>query len=203
MSKAHVCLRTYYPVIRRWSRVSIEIGCLCSSFSSLLHALLSLSATDHYLLPPPPQCACRKHSQHVAADAGRTVLLVVFSVLLLLGVCACLLLLVGRRRKHHNRHSSGHSSSDSDASASWWRSVTMLMAERTADCLAKLGLDGEGNGSNGLSPNGFGHHRRSRSLRERTGVDARLERLPSGPPPGHRLNAAPLFTVIPGVNLEQ
>ncbi len=59
-----------------------------------------------------------------------------------------------------------------------------------------------GSGANGLSP-GFGHHRRSRSLRERTGVDARLERLPSGPPPGHRMTVSPLFTVIPGVNLEQ
>lgn len=114
----------------------------------------------------------------------------------------------------------------------------MMMAERAADCLAKLGLDtttittstaastttsssssstttsANVNGSLGLvdindhqlSPiaNGhYGHHRRSRSLRERTGVDARLERLPSGPAAGHRVSLSPLFTIIPGVNLEQ
>ncbi|VDM52331.1 unnamed protein product [Angiostrongylus costaricensis] len=59
----------------------------------------------------------------------------------------------------------------------------MIMAERAADCLAKLGLDG--------SFFAF----RCRSLRERTGVDHRLERLPSGP-----IHKTPLYTVITGVN---
>uniref|UniRef100_A0A914XZ92 Uncharacterized protein n=1 Tax=Panagrolaimus superbus TaxID=310955 RepID=A0A914XZ92_9BILA len=51
--------------------------------------------------------------------------------------------------------------------------------------------------TNGLIPNALNsfnpHHRRSKSLRERTGVDQRLERLPSGPPPGQK---SVLWTVI-------
>lgn len=43
------------------------------------------------------------------------------------------------------------------------------------------------------------HHRRSRSLRERTGVDQRLERLPSGPPNTKALNIP--WTVMKGTNL--
>ncbi|KAK6022348.1 hypothetical protein OSTOST_11960 [Ostertagia ostertagi] len=76
----------------------------------------------------------------------------------------------------------------------------MIMAERAADCLAKLGLDGSMHNNDipsqpsHLQPS-FGHHRRCRSLRERTGVDHRLERLPSGP-----INKTPLYTVITGVN---
>uniref|UniRef100_A0A0N5AJB0 protein-tyrosine-phosphatase n=1 Tax=Syphacia muris TaxID=451379 RepID=A0A0N5AJB0_9BILA len=68
------------------------------------------------------------------------------------------------------------------------------MAERAADCLAKLGLDSqhttshsncasavtETDSANAALPAPFGHHRRLRSLRERTGADQRLERLPSG-----------------------
>ncbi|VBB26466.1 unnamed protein product [Acanthocheilonema viteae] len=45
-----------------------------------------------------------------------------------------------------------------------------------------------------------GHHRRSRSLRERTGVDQRLERLPSGP---ITLQKFTPHTVIPGSNIEK
>ncbi|KAI6184291.1 Protein-tyrosine-phosphatase [Aphelenchoides bicaudatus] len=45
------------------------------------------------------------------------------------------------------------------------------------------------------------HHRRSRSLRERTGVDQRLERLPSGPPNTKALNIP--WTVIKGTNLDK
>uniref|UniRef100_A0A914S3P5 Uncharacterized protein n=1 Tax=Parascaris equorum TaxID=6256 RepID=A0A914S3P5_PAREQ len=41
---------------------------------------------------------------------------------------------------------------------------------------------------------------RSRSLRERTGVDQRLERLPSGPPPGPK--SFP-YTVVPGTNTDK
>ncbi|KJH52028.1 Protein-tyrosine phosphatase [Dictyocaulus viviparus] len=76
----------------------------------------------------------------------------------------------------------------------------MIMAERAADCLAKLGLDGSGHNMSlseqpaHLQPT-FGYHRRCRSLRERTGVDHRLERLPSGP-----IHKTPLYTVITGVN---
>uniref|UniRef100_A0A158P6K1 protein-tyrosine-phosphatase n=1 Tax=Angiostrongylus cantonensis TaxID=6313 RepID=A0A158P6K1_ANGCA len=76
----------------------------------------------------------------------------------------------------------------------------MIMAERAADCLAKLGLDSSAHNSDlsnqpsHLQPT-FGHHRRCRSLRERTGVDHRLERLPSGP-----IHKTPLYTVITGVN---
>ena len=118
----------------------------------------------------------------------------------------------------------------------------MIMAERAADGLAKLGLysascsngnnqqsnacNGMSNGigvSNGDEPmdtsgastapviqtnglaanpiNGFNiHHRRSKSLRERTGVDQRLERLPSGPPPGQK---SVLWTVIKGTNVDK
>lgn len=104
------------------------------------------------------------------------------------------------------------------------------MAERAADCLAKLGLDSTSPPSsattlnsvtvscsvsanedgilitspqNGLATtNCFNaHHRRSRSLRERTGVDQRLERLPSGPPPSQQKSAP--WTVIKGANIEK
>ncbi|XGW08121.1 hypothetical protein V3C99_010883 [Haemonchus contortus] len=83
---------------------------------------------------------------------------------------------------------------------SQWAALKMIMAERAADCLAKLGLDGSmHNGEIPSQPSHlqptFGHHRRCRSLRERTGVDHRLERLPSGP-----INKTPLYTVITGVN---
>ncbi|PAV63662.1 hypothetical protein WR25_07782 [Diploscapter pachys] len=67
------------------------------------------------------------------------------------------------------------------------------------DCLAKLGLDSQqppaqtvaatSASANSLAPN-F-HHRRCRSLRERTGVDHRLERLPSG-----SMHRTPLHTVM-------
>ncbi|KAI6178884.1 Protein-tyrosine-phosphatase [Aphelenchoides besseyi] len=46
------------------------------------------------------------------------------------------------------------------------------------------------------------HHRRSRSLRERTGVDQRLERLPSGPPASSEPRV--LWTVMEnGINVKQ
>ncbi|WKX93444.1 hypothetical protein Q1695_011037 [Nippostrongylus brasiliensis] len=84
---------------------------------------------------------------------------------------------------------------------SQWAALKMIMAERAADCLAKLGLDGSMHQADihhtqpsHLQPS-FGHHRRCRSLRERTGVDHRLERLPSGP-----IHKTPLYTVITGVN---
>ncbi|KAL3123411.1 hypothetical protein niasHT_004583 [Heterodera trifolii] len=121
---------------------------------------------------------------------------------------------------------------------SQWTALKMMMAERAADCLAKLGLDpaaaaSTSNGLDGIDcaannsgsmepplraatahgnvlcggtplPNaveggtanptqqaatlfGTPHHRRSKSLRERTGVDQRLERLPSGPQLRHSL----------------
>ncbi|KAJ1359430.1 hypothetical protein KIN20_018155 [Parelaphostrongylus tenuis] len=88
----------------------------------------------------------------------------------------------------------------SNSKESQWAALKMIMAERAADCLAKLGLDGSvhnpdlSNQPSHVQPN-FGHHRRCRSLRERTGVDHRLERLPSGP-----IHKTPLYTVITGVN---
>ncbi|CAD5215307.1 unnamed protein product [Bursaphelenchus xylophilus] len=130
---------------------------------------------------------------------------------------------------------------------SQWTALKMIMAERAADCLAKLGLDTNSssppsnncvnNNSNVLfstmsprtgvtetnavrimpsaqanpltktdssstltTPNTFNaHHRRSRSLRERTGVDQKLERLPSGPPPGSKPNSV-LWTVMKGAD---
>ncbi|PAV90121.1 hypothetical protein WR25_13325 [Diploscapter pachys] len=82
---------------------------------------------------------------------------------------------------------------------SQWVALKMMMAERAADCLAKLGLDSQqppaqtvaatSVSANSLEPN-F-HHRRCRSLRERTGVDHRLERLPSG-----SMHRTPLHTVM-------
>ncbi|KAL7072525.1 hypothetical protein ACQ4LE_008066 [Meloidogyne hapla] len=47
---------------------------------------------------------------------------------------------------------------------------------------------------------GAPHHRRSKSLRERTGVDQRLARLPSGPPPGQR-HSTLLWTVLKNGNI--
>ncbi|MCP9261709.1 Tyrosine-protein phosphatase 10D [Dirofilaria immitis] len=94
---------------------------------------------------------------------------------------------------------------------SHWAALKMIMAERAAQCLAKLGLDAattatpstttilppltsqsqniitttDSTAAVSVASNDLvdasGHHRRSRSLRERTGVDQRLERLPSGP----------------------
>uniref|UniRef100_A0A7E4VXE1 protein-tyrosine-phosphatase n=1 Tax=Panagrellus redivivus TaxID=6233 RepID=A0A7E4VXE1_PANRE len=155
--------------------------------------------------------------------------------------------------KNPNPATSSNTSADPSSKESQWAALKMIMAERAADSLAKLGLypasssgsgsastasstttnanpggannptsilcnGGAGGGNNnkdepmdtstgaspngGLGPNGpFNiHHRRSKSLRERTGVDQRLERLPSGPPPGHK---SVLWTVIKGNNLDK
>ncbi|VDN01727.1 unnamed protein product [Thelazia callipaeda] len=130
---------------------------------------------------------------------------------------------------------------------SHWTTLKMIMAERAAQCLAKLGLETASAASNTITTtntntsittatistpsiqnpetsqqpqnptsimdsittisttsNGivtaFGHHRRTRSLRERTGVDQRLERLPSGPVMVQKF--AP-HTVIAGSNIEK
>ncbi|KAI1720266.1 protein-tyrosine phosphatase domain-containing protein [Ditylenchus destructor] len=196
----------------------------------------------------------------------------------------------GRRNTGHTTYHTGganHFNANYPTKESQWEALKMIMAERAADCLAKLGLDtvppsqqqsstssgsppniadsklanggiiysqsqntasqqcpptqppfvreplrvlggrvsppsvssppatssaeastasklqppNTGNVSNGTlsanSPNGpFNiHHRRSKSLRERTGVDQRLERLPSGPPPGQK---SVIWTVIKG-----
>ncbi|KAK6013920.1 Protein-tyrosine phosphatase, partial [Ostertagia ostertagi] len=74
-------------------------------------------------------------------------------------------------------------------------------AERAADCLAKLGSTVPCTTTTyPVSRLIFNLHSDTidgncRSLRERTGVDHRLERLPSGP-----INKTPLYTVITGVN---
>ncbi|CAG9537182.1 unnamed protein product [Cercopithifilaria johnstoni] len=113
---------------------------------------------------------------------------------------------------------------------SHWAALKMIMAERAAQCLAKLGLDTATSTTTAntnilhpqtnqpqntttttdsaviisTTPNDLvttsGHHRRSRSLRERTGVDQRLERLPSGP---ITLQKFTPHTVIPGSNIEK
>lgn len=100
---------------------------------------------------------------------------------------------------------------------SQWEALKMMMAERAADCLAKLGLDATtpppssttssnsptststtmtdcGSNPHLGAPNAGGH-RRTRSLRERTGVEHRLERLSSGP-----VHRTPLYTVVTGAN---
>ncbi|VDO41185.1 unnamed protein product, partial [Brugia timori] len=105
----------------------------------------------------------------------------------------------------------------------------MIMAERAAQCLAKLGLNTatttatstnilhpqtsqpqniitttDSTAMVSAKPNDLvttsGHHRRSRSLRERTGVDQRLERLPSGPVTLQKFTP---HTVISGSNIDK
>ncbi|KAM3719393.1 Receptor-type tyrosine-protein phosphatase dep-1 [Dirofilaria immitis] len=113
---------------------------------------------------------------------------------------------------------------------SHWAALKMIMAERAAQCLAKLGLDAattatpstttilppltsqsqniitttDSTAAVSVASNDLvdasGHHRRSRSLRERTGVDQRLERLPSGPATLQKFTP---HTVIPGSNIEK
>ncbi|KAK0395485.1 hypothetical protein QR680_001299 [Steinernema hermaphroditum] len=155
---------------------------------------------------------------------------IVLALLVAFGVASLALLLCLNRRSEKKSlpsfvsQSSTHSSSSKE---SQWQALKMIMAERAADCLAKLGLDAAASASgqgfaggnvskesgvptapqptiihqNGaLLGNGYGAHRRTRSLRERTGVDQRLERLPSGPPPGQKMV---LYTVLKGSNIER
>uniref|UniRef100_A0A914I7S7 protein-tyrosine-phosphatase n=1 Tax=Globodera rostochiensis TaxID=31243 RepID=A0A914I7S7_GLORO len=137
---------------------------------------------------------------------------------------------------------------------SQWTALKMMMAERAADCLAKLGLDpaaaaastsnGDGDAIDGASNSsnesplraaahgnvlcggapatmsnaatigdgtnsaqqqsaatlfGTPHHRRSKSLRERTGVDQRLERLPSGPQLRHSMLPWTVMNIKAGI----
>uniref|UniRef100_A0A1I8EDX7 protein-tyrosine-phosphatase n=1 Tax=Wuchereria bancrofti TaxID=6293 RepID=A0A1I8EDX7_WUCBA len=112
---------------------------------------------------------------------------------------------------------------------SHWAVLKMIMAERAAQCLAKLGLNTATTTATSTNilhsqisqpqniitttdsttivsakPNDLvttsGHHRRSRSLRERTGVDQRLERLPSGPVTLQKFTP---HTVIPESNIDK
>ncbi|KAH7716570.1 Protein-tyrosine phosphatase [Aphelenchoides avenae] len=226
-------------------------------------------------------------------QSGATLRGVLFGLgifLLCAAFAATVLLLCNRRRcrkgapayggtSYGGRRGADHASSAHYASSkeSQWKALKMIMAERAADCLAKLGLDSQsptstgmaspisvaGNyGSNGglaqhfangdvgvriihgggglqspssqtssLSggaaptqqngcltmaaagsnrviaanpqngPFGPSHHRRTCSLRERrTGADQRLERLPSGPPPGQKVL---LWTIIKGPNTDK
>uniref|UniRef100_A0A0R3S234 Protein-tyrosine-phosphatase n=1 Tax=Elaeophora elaphi TaxID=1147741 RepID=A0A0R3S234_9BILA len=126
-----------------------------------------------------------------------------------------------------NQHKQEQSTTGEGEVFSHWAALKMIMAERAAQCLAKLGLDTATStatsnanvlhsqpqntitatdstaivsaASNDLM-NTSGHHRRSRSLRERTGVDQRLERLPSG---SITLQKFKPHTVIPGSNIEK
>uniref|UniRef100_A0A915PPH0 protein-tyrosine-phosphatase n=1 Tax=Setaria digitata TaxID=48799 RepID=A0A915PPH0_9BILA len=128
-----------------------------------------------------------------------------------------------------NQHKQEQNITDGEV-LSRWATFKMIMAERAAQCLAKLGIDAstttvtsttniqhpqtsqpqitvtttDSTPTVSTAPNDlatpFGHHRRSRSLRERTGVDQRLERLPSGPAAVQKFA---LHTVIPGSNVEK
>ncbi|CAB3405125.1 unnamed protein product [Caenorhabditis bovis] len=136
-------------------------------------------------------------------------LVAVLSVVVLLGLVATLIVVCWNRSKKSRL--AAYKNGPSKEKESQWEALKMMMAERAADCLAKLGLDG----STTSSPDGVlrstgstshleaptpsfaagGNHRRTRSLRERTGVEHRLERLASGP-----IHRTPLYTVIGGVN---
>ncbi|CAD6191999.1 unnamed protein product [Caenorhabditis auriculariae] len=132
-------------------------------------------------------------------------LVAVFAVVSFVGLVASFFLCyINRTRKSRCSSSSTYASSGpSKEKESQWAALKMMMAERAADCLAKLGLEANATtvsdgvdaaGASHLAPT-FGHHRRCRSLRERTGVEHRLERLPSGP-----MHRTPLYTVVSGVN---
>ncbi|TMS35191.1 hypothetical protein L596_002642 [Steinernema carpocapsae] len=169
-------------------------------------------------------------TEPVQVGAAFRTVFVVLGLLLLAGIVSFgFLIYLNRKSKEKSlpsfgSQSSGHSSSSKE---SQWQALKMIMAERAADCLAKLGLDAASSGqgfsnsmnntkeagatagppptiihqNNALLGNGgFGQHRRTRSLRERTGVDQRLERLPSGPPPGQKMI---LYTVIKGSNVDR
>ncbi|CAI4232543.1 unnamed protein product [Auanema sp. JU1783] len=132
-------------------------------------------------------------------------IVVLLSLFILLGLLGIILISYWTRSKKQRSATYSSSSSANSAKESQWAALKMIMAERAADCLAKLGLDGSQNvpphGDQTVPNNGhlqptFGHHRRCRSLRERTGVDHRLERLPSGP-----IHKAPLYTVMTSANL--
>uniref|UniRef100_A0A914P6G9 Uncharacterized protein n=1 Tax=Panagrolaimus davidi TaxID=227884 RepID=A0A914P6G9_9BILA len=75
--------------------------------------------------------------------------------------------------------------------------ITTTATDEPMDTTGPLNQQQNKINTNGLIPNALNsfnpHHRRSKSLRERTGVDQRLERLPSGPPPGQK---SLLWTVI-------
>uniref|UniRef100_A0A915ASM2 protein-tyrosine-phosphatase n=1 Tax=Parascaris univalens TaxID=6257 RepID=A0A915ASM2_PARUN len=144
-----------------------------------------------------------------AAHSATTVgsVLIGLLVLFIASLLSAVVLFVWNKRNKSCPPTYGSAQSSKE---SQWAAVKMMMAERAADCLAKLGLDSQHaassctNAANDATPNGltapFGHHRRSRSLRERTGVDQRLERLPSGPPPGPK--SFP-YTVVPGTNTDK
>ncbi|EFO24598.2 hypothetical protein LOAG_03887, partial [Loa loa] len=129
-----------------------------------------------------------------------------------------------------NQHKQEQNITGDGEVSSHWAAFKMIMAERAAQCLAKLGLDTVTTAATSATnilhpqisqpqntiittdstaivsatPNDLvttsGHHRRSRSLRERTGVDQRLERLPSGPVTVQKFTP---HTVIPGSNIEK
>ncbi|CAI5440703.1 unnamed protein product [Caenorhabditis angaria] len=141
------------------------------------------------------------------------------AVIVLAGITATLTLCFWNRTKKARLAADVYKNGPSKEKESQWAALKMMMAERAADCLAKLGLDSTSSttpppssgsptstasstttvdGGHHLgAPNAFGsgQHRRTRSLRERTGVEHRLERLSSGP-----INRTPLYTVISGVN---
>ncbi len=135
---------------------------------------------------------------------GGSVLLTVFVVLFFaLAGSATILLLLRVRRQRQLVDGGGRLARGGVGGGHVGRKLRrMLMAGPTADCLAKLGLSG-GEGTM-CSPGGGVLHRRSKSLRERAGVDGRLERLsPSALGAGHRFSLAPLHTVLPVPNPDE
>ncbi|CAI2341886.1 unnamed protein product [Caenorhabditis sp. 36 PRJEB53466] len=147
-------------------------------------------------------------------------LLTVVAVLIVVafaGIVGTIFLFFWNRTKKARLAAAAFKNGPSKEKESQWEALKMMMAERAADCLAKLGLDAttpppssttSSNSPTSTSttmtdcsnphlatPTVAGGHRRTRSLRERTGVEHRLERLSSGP-----IHRTPLYTVVNGAN---
>uniref|UniRef100_A0A8R1HSX7 protein-tyrosine-phosphatase n=1 Tax=Caenorhabditis japonica TaxID=281687 RepID=A0A8R1HSX7_CAEJA len=149
-------------------------------------------------------------------------LLTVVGVLIVIafaGIVGTVFLFFWNRTKKARLAAAAFKNGPSKEKESQWEALKMMMAERAADCLAKLGFDATtppcSTTSSSNSPTSTtmtdcsnnphlgapgagaaaGGHRRTRSLRERTGVEHRLERLSSGP-----IHRTPLYTVVSGAN---
>ncbi|PIC45517.1 hypothetical protein B9Z55_005509 [Caenorhabditis nigoni] len=145
---------------------------------------------------------------------------IVLTVIVFAGIVGTVFLLFWNRTKKARLAAAAFKNGPSKEKESQWEALKMMMAERAADCLAKLGLDATtpppsstttssnsptststtmtdcGSNPHLGAPNAnAGGHRRTRSLRERTGVEHRLERLSSGP-----IHRTPLYTVVSGAN---
>ncbi|CAJ0581335.1 unnamed protein product, partial [Mesorhabditis spiculigera] len=141
-------------------------------------------------------------TEPLPSGISRGLLLWCLGALIVVGLVSALCLLIWNRTRNKRNPSFNANTKEGQ-----WAALKMIMAERAADCLAKLGLDSTPSApcastsptqpaAQHLQQPTFGHHRRCRSLRERTGVDHRLERLPSGP----AIFRTPIYTVMPGTN---